>query len=148
MGDVQLSSAVSAVVSAFHSAVENVQNIRKKSNRFIRSEKTVKEKLLQETLETAEYQISERYSQHFREVGEQFAVGDGNCAHINNAKASADPWMCRCRSRSIIPHRYPDAVRPRSWPADSDAGGGCKSRLDQTSRGCIDDQKRLLGCFG
>lgn len=77
MGDLQLSSAVSAVVSAFHSAVEIVQNIRKKSNRFIKSEKTVKEKVLQEALETAEYQISERYSCHFRDVGDQFAVGDG-----------------------------------------------------------------------
>lgn len=78
MGDVQLSSAVSAVVSAFHSAVENVQNIRKKSNRFIKNEKTIKEKLLQDTLETAEHQISQRYSQHFRDVGDQFAIGDGN----------------------------------------------------------------------
>jgi len=77
MGDLQLSSTVSAVVSAFHSAVENVQNIRKKSNRFIKNERTVKEKMLQETLETAEYQISQRYSQHLRDVGEQFAAGDG-----------------------------------------------------------------------
>lgn len=87
MGDLQLSSAVSAVVSAFHSAVENVQNIRKKSNRFIKNEKTVKEKLLQETLETAEYQISQRYSQHFQEVGEQFAIGDGNRTRIDKCES-------------------------------------------------------------
>jgi hypothetical protein len=75
-GHLETGAAVSAVVSAFHAGADIVQQIRKRSKRK-KGEQFVKEKLLQESLETGEKQISERYSAHFAELGLRFKVGDG-----------------------------------------------------------------------
>ena len=77
MADVQLSSAFSAVVSVFHAAIVNVKTLRNHSPRGVKNERTIMEKWLQETLETAEHQISQRFSQYSSELGDAFAAGDG-----------------------------------------------------------------------
>ena len=77
MADVQLSAAISAVVSVFHAAIENVKTLRNHSPRAVKNERTMMEKWLQETLENAEYQIMQRFSQYSRELGESFTAGDG-----------------------------------------------------------------------
>jgi hypothetical protein len=77
MVDVQLSSAILAVVSVFHAAIENVKTLRNHSPRGVKNERTMMEKWLQETLENSEYQITQRFSQYARELGESFAAGDG-----------------------------------------------------------------------
>jgi hypothetical protein len=69
-------AAVSAVVSAFHGGADLVKQIRKRSKKR-KGEQFVKEKLLQEALESGEMQISQRYTTHFDEMGPQFRVGDG-----------------------------------------------------------------------
>ncbi|KAF2432857.1 hypothetical protein EJ08DRAFT_658846 [Tothia fuscella] len=68
-------AAVSAVVSAFHGGVDSVKQIRKRSKKR-KGEQFIKEKLLQEALESGEAQVSERYTQYFQEIGEQFKSGD------------------------------------------------------------------------
>ena len=77
MADVQLESAVSAVVSVFHAAIENVKTLRNHAPRGVRNEHTMMEKWLQDTLVTAEGQISQRFSQYSTELGEAFTAGDG-----------------------------------------------------------------------
>lgn len=77
MADVQLESAVSAVVSAFHAAIENVKTLRNHPPRGVRNEHTMMEKWLQDTLVGAEGQISQRFSQYSTELGEAFTAGDG-----------------------------------------------------------------------
>jgi hypothetical protein len=88
MADVQLSSAFSAVVSVFHAAIENVKTLRNHSPRDVKNERTLMEKLLQETLENAESQISQRFSQYSGELGEPFAAGDGILTSISPKKSS------------------------------------------------------------
>lgn len=126
--ELPLSSAVSAVVSAFRSAAENVQNIRKKSNRFIKKEKTVVHALLQGILEDAAERISLRYSQHSRVVGEEFAVGDGAATESACCKTDTDLNSNRRLARSIVPYCYSHAIRPHSKPPNSSGGRPCQSQ--------------------
>jgi hypothetical protein len=78
MASLEVGSAVAAVVSAFHGGADLVKQIRKKSKSSKSNvEKAIKEKMLQETLETGEAQISEKYSTHFQELGSRFQTGDG-----------------------------------------------------------------------
>jgi hypothetical protein len=72
----ETAAAVSAVVSAFHGGVDLVQQVRKRSKKR-KGEQAIKEKLLQESLESGEVQISGRYTQYFEELGTRFRVGDG-----------------------------------------------------------------------
>lgn len=72
-------SAVSAVVSAFHSAADCMVQIRKRSLKSNRAEanRLLQEKLLLEILELGKHQISERYTFAFHELGVTFKLGDG-----------------------------------------------------------------------
>lgn len=72
----EIVAAVSAVVSAFHGGAELVKQIRKRSKKR-KGEQFVKEKLLQEALESGEVQISQRYTTHHDELGPPFRIGDG-----------------------------------------------------------------------
>jgi hypothetical protein len=68
--------AVSGVVSAFHGGADLVKQIRKRSKKK-KGEQALKEKLLQEALESGESQISKLYTQHHNELGASFKTGDG-----------------------------------------------------------------------
>jgi ribosomal protein L32 len=75
-GPLDTAASVSAVVSAFHGGADLVSQIRKRSKRR-KGEQALKEKLLQESLETGELQISQRYTSHYEELGQRFKTGDG-----------------------------------------------------------------------
>ena len=70
--------SVSAVVSVFHTGADLVKQISKRSKKK-KGELAIKQKLLLESLETGEVQISQRYSQHHEELGMRFKIGDGGC---------------------------------------------------------------------
>lgn len=70
-------AVVAGVVSAFETGANLVQQIRKRSKKKKKGEQAIKEKLLQEALESGERQISELYSRHFNEAGARIQVGDG-----------------------------------------------------------------------
>lgn len=71
----QVVGAVSAVVSAFHGGAELVAHIKKK-HRKRKSEQAYKEKQLQESLQTGETQVDQRYASDCRELGEYMRKGD------------------------------------------------------------------------
>jgi len=72
---------VSAIVSVFHNAADLMKQILKKSKK--KGELAMKQKWLLESLESGELQISQRYSQHYQELGARFKAGDGEFSHIN-----------------------------------------------------------------
>lgn len=74
-------SAVAAVVSAFHSGADLVKDIRKRSKKK-KGEQFMREKMLQEALESGESQISQRYTTHHQELGARFSTGDGKLEHL------------------------------------------------------------------
>jgi hypothetical protein len=80
-GHLETVAGVSAVVSAFHAGADLVKQIRKRSKRR-KGEQAIKEKLLQESLEMGEVQISQRYTAHYEELGLRFRVGDGKALPI------------------------------------------------------------------
>lgn len=69
-------AAVAGVVSTFDTGADLVQQIRKRSKKK-KGEQAIKEKLLQEALESGEKQISDLFSKHLKEVGTGIQVGDG-----------------------------------------------------------------------
>lgn len=69
-------AAVAGVVSTFEAGANLVQQIRKRSKKK-KGEQAVKEKLLQEALESGERQISELYARHLNGSGTGIQVGDG-----------------------------------------------------------------------
>jgi hypothetical protein len=69
-------AAVAGVVSTFDTGADLVQQIRKRSKKK-KGEQAIKEKLLQEALESGEKQISELYTKHFNEMGTGIQIGDG-----------------------------------------------------------------------
>jgi hypothetical protein len=75
-GHLETDAAVAAVVSAFHSGADLVKQIRKRSKRR-KGEQAYKEKSLEESLETAEVQVSQRYAKYHSELGQRFKSGDG-----------------------------------------------------------------------
>ncbi|RDI88577.1 hypothetical protein Vi05172_g1206 [Venturia inaequalis] len=68
-------AAVAGVVSTFETGANLVQQIRKRSKKK-KGEQAIKEKLLQEALESGERQISELYSRHLNESGTGIQIGD------------------------------------------------------------------------
>jgi hypothetical protein len=80
-GQLDTDAAVAAVVSAFHGGADLVKQIRKRSKRR-KGEQAVKEKLLQESLEAGEMQISQRYTTHYEKLGQRFKAGDGEAPLI------------------------------------------------------------------
>lgn len=75
-------AAVAGVVSTFETGANLVQQIRKRSKKK-KGEQAIKEKLLQEALESGERQISELYSRHLNESGTGIQIGDGQ--HLSTA---------------------------------------------------------------
>ncbi|KAF2086640.1 hypothetical protein K490DRAFT_66422 [Saccharata proteae CBS 121410] len=71
----QVSTAVSAVVSAFHSGAELVQLMRKR-NRRSRSEQAYKEKALLDSLEAGETRVESQYAADCNEIGAGMRKGD------------------------------------------------------------------------
>jgi hypothetical protein len=69
-------AAVAGVVSTFDTGADLVQQIRKRSKKK-RGEQAIKEKLLQEALESGEKQISDLYTKHLNEAGAGIRIGDG-----------------------------------------------------------------------
>lgn len=74
--ETQVIGAVSAVVSAFHGGAELVAHIKKKYKRR-KSEQAYKERQLQESLQTGEVQVEQRYAADCRELGAYVKKGDG-----------------------------------------------------------------------
>ncbi|TLD37401.1 hypothetical protein E2P81_ATG04213 [Venturia nashicola] len=68
-------AAVAGVVSTFETGANLVQQIRKRSKKK-KGEQAIKEKLLQEALESGERQISEQYSRYINELGPGIQIGD------------------------------------------------------------------------
>jgi hypothetical protein len=75
MSGLEVISAVSAVVSTFHGGAELVAHIKKKYKRR-KSEQAYKEKQLQESLQTGEVQVEQRYAADCRELGAYVKKGD------------------------------------------------------------------------
>lgn len=83
--DTQVVAAVAAVVSAFHGGAELLKIVKeKRRTRKARdqAQQEWEEKLLQDSLVTGEQQISLRWAQDTRELGEYMRVGDGK-SHIS-----------------------------------------------------------------
>lgn len=74
--NMETGAAVAGVVSTFETGANLVQQIRKRSKKK-KGEQAIKEKLLQEALESGEKQISELYSRHLNESGTGIQIGDG-----------------------------------------------------------------------
>lgn len=74
----ELAHTVAAVICVFHNGAELMKQTRKrtKKKRKDGDEATV-QKLLLETLESGEVQISQKYGQSLNEIGPRFKVGDG-----------------------------------------------------------------------
>jgi Trm5-related predicted tRNA methylase len=80
MDGLDICSAILAVATAFHAGADLMREIRKRRSRKRRgSEQAAREKMVQDTLEEAETQVSKRYDDHFKELGDQFKFGDGRC---------------------------------------------------------------------
>ena len=72
-----IAQIVPAVVSCFHNAADLTKQLSKKSKKRRGSETGIRLKILLESLEAGEIKISQKYSQHFEELGSVFKVGDG-----------------------------------------------------------------------
>jgi hypothetical protein len=112
-GHLETVAAVSAVVSAFHGGADLVKQIRKRSKRR-KGEQAVKEKLLQEALETGEVQISQRYTAHYDELGARFKTGDGKALTILGIISGWFANRNRHWTSAIASYRCADAVRAYS----------------------------------
>ena len=72
----ETAQTVAALLSTFHNAMNLMKQIGKKTKKK-KSEEAMKQKWLLETLESSELQISLRYSQHLKDFGDPFRIGDG-----------------------------------------------------------------------
>ena len=70
------------MVSAFHGGAELVAHL-KKSRRRRRSQQQFEEQQLQDSLETGENTVGQRYSTDLKELGEIVRVGDGRCCILS-----------------------------------------------------------------
>lgn len=80
MNSLQVSVAVSAVASAFHSGAELLKQLKKQRKKR-RGEDAYREKTLLESLEHAETQIEERYAIDSKELGQSVRIGDSKCSY-------------------------------------------------------------------
>ncbi|KAH7139366.1 hypothetical protein B0J11DRAFT_575280 [Dendryphion nanum] len=79
MSGLEVVSAVAAVISAFHGGAELIAHIKKKHRRRSSKSQTrqeFEEKQLQDSLETGEAQVVQRYATDMKELGEVIRVGD------------------------------------------------------------------------
>jgi hypothetical protein len=79
----ELAHTVAAVISVFHNGAELMKQIckRTKKKKKAGDEATV-QKLLLETLESGEVQISQKYGRSLDEIGPRFKVGDGTSRNL------------------------------------------------------------------
>jgi Trm5-related predicted tRNA methylase len=78
MNGLDIGSAILAVATAFHAGADLMREIRKRRSRKRRGgDLAAREKMVQDTLEDAETQVSKRYEDHLQELGDQFKFGDG-----------------------------------------------------------------------
>ena len=77
MSGLDVGAAIIAVSTAFHASADSMREIKKRRSRKRRGDQAALEKMVLETLETAETQISSRYTAHFEELGPQYQYGDG-----------------------------------------------------------------------
>ncbi|KAK7727098.1 hypothetical protein SLS57_003132 [Botryosphaeria dothidea] len=75
MNSLQVSVAVAAVASAFHSGAELLKQLKKQRKKR-KGEEAYKEKALLESLENGEAQIEQRYAADCRELGQSVKIGD------------------------------------------------------------------------
>ncbi|KAF2204990.1 hypothetical protein GQ43DRAFT_437421 [Delitschia confertaspora ATCC 74209] len=75
MSGLEVVGAVAAVVSAFHGGAELVAHIKNK-HRKRKSEQAYQEKQLQESLETGETQVGQRFAADCKELGDIVKMGD------------------------------------------------------------------------
>ena len=80
MNGLDVGAAIIAVSTAFHAGADSMREIKKRRPRKKKGEQVAMEKLVLDTLETAESQISSRYAAHLEELGQQFQFGDGKPA--------------------------------------------------------------------
>lgn len=75
MAALEVSVAVSAVASAFHSGAELLKQLKKQRKKR-RGEEAYREKALLESLENGELQIEQRYDTDCKELGQSVRIGD------------------------------------------------------------------------
>ncbi|KAK0663860.1 hypothetical protein DIS24_g1020 [Lasiodiplodia hormozganensis] len=75
MAALEVSVAVSAVASAFHSGAELLKQLKKQRKKR-KGEEAYKEKALLESLENGETQIEQRYAADCQELGQSIRIGD------------------------------------------------------------------------
>jgi hypothetical protein len=73
----QVVGAVAAVVSAFHGGAELVAHIKKKRRRRSKAQQEFEEKQLQDSLQSGQTAVEQRYVADIREMGEIVRIGDG-----------------------------------------------------------------------
>ncbi|KAF2473084.1 uncharacterized protein BDR25DRAFT_302100 [Lindgomyces ingoldianus] len=76
MSGLEVVGAVAAVVSAFHGGAELVAHIKKKRRRRSKSQQEFEEKQLQDSLQTGETTVGQRYVADIKELGEIVRIGD------------------------------------------------------------------------
>jgi hypothetical protein len=78
--------AVAAVVSAFHGASELVAHLKKRHRKRSKSQAQLEfeEKQLQDSLETGENVVAQRYTSDLKELGNIVRVGDGLSSHAES----------------------------------------------------------------
>jgi hypothetical protein len=79
MNSLDIGMAVIAVTTAFHAGADMMLDIRKRNLRKRKTENAALEKLVQDTLENAEAQVSGRYASHYHVMGDTYKHGDGEC---------------------------------------------------------------------
>ena len=95
------------MVSAFHGGAELVAHMKKKHRRR-KSQQQFEEQQLQDSLETGENTVGQRYSTDLKELGEIVRVGDGRCsiptirAELRSLKQEADDVINSHREGSLI----------------------------------------------
>jgi hypothetical protein len=73
---IDTSHVVAAVIGVYHHAASLMKQLYKRSKKKWRAEEATRQKLLLETVEAGETQISRKYSQHLEELGDRFKIGD------------------------------------------------------------------------
>lgn len=78
MADLSLAAAVTAVVIEYQSARDLMQSIRLLDNHWQKHHLTAEKELrLMDALNSGDKDLSQRYNAIYRELGEQYRIGDG-----------------------------------------------------------------------
>jgi len=77
MNGLDAGMAVIAVTTAFHAGADLMKDIRRRNSRKRKNDNAALEKLVQDTLENAEAQVSGKYASHYQAMGDAYKRGDG-----------------------------------------------------------------------